>query len=133
MDELSSAELIELVAIFDSAIDVQYQLWITITFALVVVSYVARSELSRSIQWIVAGLYVLVVIAIAGRWTGDLIRLLEITEVLTSRGIDFRPPLFIAPIFRAFSFIAGSVIAVLLLFFFDRLGKHQTISSKSDD
>ena len=38
-----------------------------------------------------------------------------------TRGVDIRPRFMIAPLFRALSFGIGSLVAVLLLFFFDKL------------
>jgi len=52
-------ETIELLQNSMSAIDAQFQLWLTITFAAVVASFLARDQLSRVLRLTLATLYLL--------------------------------------------------------------------------
>jgi len=56
-DELAPAELIQLYDAVTSNINAQFELWLTITFAVIVASYLAGHKLARSLQWLIAVLY----------------------------------------------------------------------------
>lgn len=57
---LTTEELIELVTYTVTTINAQFELWITITFAVIIASYIAGHKLSRSLQYLIATLYALV-------------------------------------------------------------------------
>jgi hypothetical protein len=50
-----------------AAIDSQFEFWLTITFAVVVASFLARDQLSRALRVSVATLYLLAVVMLALR------------------------------------------------------------------
>ncbi len=57
---LTNEELIELAGVVMENINGQFQLWLTITFGVIIASYVAGHRLSRFLQWSLATLYLLV-------------------------------------------------------------------------
>ena len=68
MDLFSAAELMELLLMEQSEINSQFEYWLTISFAVVVASFVAGSRLRHNLRWAVAILYILGVTTFASRW-----------------------------------------------------------------
>ena len=56
-EELTNEELIQLYDVVTSGVNAQFELWITITFAVIIASYLAGHRLARSLQYIIATLY----------------------------------------------------------------------------
>ena len=56
-EELSNEELIQLWDAVFSNINSQFELWITITFAVIIASYVAGHKLEKVLQYMIATLY----------------------------------------------------------------------------
>lgn len=67
MDEFSLAELAELLILEQSEINLQFELWLTVTFAAIVASFVAGSRLVQKLRVAAAFLYVLAVIVFVSR------------------------------------------------------------------
>jgi hypothetical protein len=55
--ELTNEELIQLYDVVTGSVNAQFELWITITFAVIIASYLAGHRLARSLQYIIATLY----------------------------------------------------------------------------
>ena len=55
--KLNNEELIQLYDAVFANINTQFELWITITFAVIIASYVAGHRLERSLQYLIATLY----------------------------------------------------------------------------
>lgn len=128
MDQISSAELMELYILLESSIDTQFQAWLTVTFGIIVVSYVSKGQLSKRIRLVVAVLYTVVIVALFARWMFDALRLLDLTNILATRGINFGPLgglSIIAPIARIIAFVLGSVAALYFLYFYERLFREE--------
>ena len=120
MDQISNAELIELIALFESSIDVQYQVWMAATFALIVASYGSRGKLSILVRAIIASIYLLAVVAIFLRWETDRMRIGLFVVELANRGIDVDVVDWL-PFFRRASFWLGTVAATSFVFYFHKL------------
>jgi hypothetical protein len=56
-EELTNEELIQLYDVVTGSVNAQFELWITITFAVIIASYLAGHRLARSLQYIIATLY----------------------------------------------------------------------------
>ena len=56
-EELTNEELIQLYDVVTSSVNSQFELWITITFAVIIASYIAGHRLAKSLQYLVAILY----------------------------------------------------------------------------
>ena len=119
MEELKSSEILELVALFEASIDVQFRVWVSITFAVVVASYASRGQLSKKIRWLMGGLYLLVVVAIFSRWLSDSFRVIQLIEILETRNIDMGV-IAIAPISRISTFFLGSIVALYVLYYYGK-------------
>ena len=123
LDQISNAELIELMALFESSIDVQYQVWMAATFALIVASYGSRGRLSLTVRSVIGIVYLVAVVAIYLRWQSDGMRIGLMGRELVERGFD---PLIGAwtPEFRRASFLLGSIAAIAFLFYFHKSIEH---------
>jgi hypothetical protein len=120
MDQLPSESLLELVHMAEASIDVQFQVWLTITFAVIVASFASQGQPSIRIRGLMIALYVLAVAALYARWMTDGSRLVPMLDELLSRGIDAYPTAWIAPILRIATFIGGTGIAVYLMIHFHK-------------
>ena len=56
-EELTTEELIQLYEVVTAGVNAQFDLWITITFAVIIASHLAGHRLAKSLQYIVATLY----------------------------------------------------------------------------
>lgn len=68
MDEFSPAELAELFILEQSEINLQFEFWLTVTFAVIVASFVAGKQLVHKLRAAAAFLYVLAVTVFLSRW-----------------------------------------------------------------
>ncbi len=115
--ELSREELIELLAFAYSSIDSQFELWLTITFAVIIDSYIAGLRLASWLRYCFAVLYTLV----------SVLQLLMLySTVRTSRILIGEPTIFIGPdsgdpmmltiiVLRNFVWLIGTVVTVLFI------------------
>lgn len=58
--EITREEFIELIAVTSGSIDSQFELWLTVTFAVIIASYLAGHKLSPGLQHLIAILYTFV-------------------------------------------------------------------------
>ena len=56
-EELNNEELIQLYDAVFTNINTQFELWITITFAVIIASYVAGHRLERELRYLIAALF----------------------------------------------------------------------------
>ena len=56
-EELTNEELIQLYDVVTGSVNAQFELWLTITFAVIIASYLAGHRLARSLQYLIATLY----------------------------------------------------------------------------
>ena len=56
-EELTNEELILLYDVVTGSVNAQFELWLTITFAVIIASYIAGHRLAKSLQYLIAVLY----------------------------------------------------------------------------
>ena len=56
-EELNNEELIQLYEVVTGSVNAQFELWLTITFAVIIASYLAGHRLAKSLQYLIATLY----------------------------------------------------------------------------
>jgi len=56
-EQLNNEELILLYEVVTGSVNAQFELWITITFAVIIASYLAGHRLAKSLQYVIATLY----------------------------------------------------------------------------
>jgi len=115
--ELSREELIELLAFAYGNIDNQFELWLTITFAVIIASYIAGHRLARGLRYCFAALYTMVSV---------LLLLMLYSTVRTSLILIGEPTIFIGPesgdpmmltivVLRNVVWLVGTVVTVLFI------------------
>ena len=116
VNDITVAELIELLQNESASIDMQFQLWMTITTAVVIASFAARHHLSFWLRLFVAIMYALASATIAIRYANDAAQWMFLSNELSSRGVDF--PAFIdLRILRGLVYSCGTVATVVFMFF----------------
>ena len=98
MSGLSKFEVFELMSIFEASIDLQIQLWITLTFAAVAGSYLGREHLSTRFCHFLVSVYLLATLVTIGRWSFEAYRLVRLVEEYPFLANSFPPwAMFFAP------------------------------------
>lgn len=116
MNETTVAELIELLQNESASIDMQFQLWITITTAVIIASFAARHHLSFWMRAFIAVMYALASATIAFRYANDASQFVFLHNELRIRGVDY--PTFIdLRILRGLVFSCGTVATLVFMFF----------------
>ena len=116
MNETSVAELIELLQNESASIDMQFQLWITITSAVIIASFAARHHLSFRMRAFIGVMYTLASATIAFRYANDASQFVFPKNELGIRGVDY--PTFIdLRILRGFVYSCGTVATLVFMFF----------------
>ncbi len=115
MNEITVAELIELLQNESASIDMQFQLWITITSAVVIASFAARHHLSFWMRAFVAVMYALASAIIAIRYANDASQFVFLHNELRIRGVDY--PTFIdLRILRGLVYSFGTFATLVFMF-----------------
>lgn len=116
-NSLSQEELIELLAFAFGTIDSQFELWLMITFAVIIASYIAGHRLATWLRYCLAGLYTSVSV---------LLLLMLYVTVRTATDLIGGESIYIGPntgdpllltlvILRNVVWVCGTVITVLFI------------------
>ena len=116
MDQMSAAELFELVILSEASIDNQFQFWLSITFATVVASFITEHRLTHSLRLALSCAYLLAAVVLMSRWYYDGVRLQGFGAELQNLGHTANPP-WVTIIGRSVLMIAGSVATVWFVYF----------------
>jgi hypothetical protein len=119
MDQVPSSDLLNLLLAQRASIDLQFQFWLSITFAVIVAGFVAGRRLDLKLRILAAVLYVLATAHLATRWMYDGGVGERWVEVLVSRGIDIGIP-WHSVYLRMVVMLLGTVSALVFLFRHDR-------------
>ncbi|HQR47907.1 MAG TPA: hypothetical protein PL152_01150 [Steroidobacteraceae bacterium] len=92
MDQVSTADLLNLLLAQRSSIDLQFQFWLTITFAVLAAAFVAGDRLRWGLRWLAALLYALASAHLILRWMYDGTVGQHWIEELNRRGVDIAIP-----------------------------------------
>ncbi len=130
LNETSVAELIELLQNESASIDMQFQLWITITSAVIIASFAARHHLTFWMRAFVAIMYTLASATIAFRYANDASQFVFLHNELRIRGVDY--PTFIdLRILRALVYSCGTISTLAFVFFKPRPKTDNVPANKS--
>jgi len=114
MDQFSLAELTELYFIRESGVDIQFQFWLTITFATVVATFVAGNRLDRKLRWVAAVLYLLATAVLVSRWYYLAIEAVAFRTAALESGVPLSVP-WVTIVFRGLLVGVGTVAALWFL------------------
>lgn len=119
MEEIDTGYLLELQFLGEASIDMQFQAWMAISFAVIVASYSGRKDLALGIRCAIVLIYSMAAFALFARWITEIERLYIIQAVLSERGLNLAPVLF-APEIRQATYALGSLLTVAAVFYFGR-------------
>ena len=114
MNDISTSDLLNLVLTQRGNIDLQFQFWLTITFAVIVAAYSAGDRLDRKLRVMAAALYLLASVHLGSRWMFDGSVAMRWVNLLHARGVDIGIPWF-AVYARMALMVLGTAAAVVLL------------------
>jgi len=116
VDETTVAELIQLLQNESASIDMQFQLWIAITSAVLIASFVARVHLSFSLKIFVAVMYILASATIALRYANDAGQFVFLLSELRNKGVDYPAVIDLRPL-RTLVYSLGTIATTAFIFF----------------
>ncbi len=106
MEALSLSEAPELIRINEEAMSMQFQTWLTITFATIVAAFVGRHLLNRLMKWLVTALYLLSSLAVLAMAIYLAESNARLVLILTERDVAVSEPVF-AGVVMLLLFLAG--------------------------
>ena len=89
MDSISTAELLELALMLREDLEDQFQYWLSITFAVIVSSFVAGDRLKTSWKTVIGVLYVLTTVLFAVRFWDSAANLQLYLDAAIARGAEW--------------------------------------------
>ena len=104
MEALSISEALELIRINEEAMSMQFQTWLTITFATIVAVFVGKHLLNSLMKWLVTILYLLASLAVIAMAIYLAESNARLVLMLAERGVAVSGPVF-----------AGIVVLILFL------------------
>jgi hypothetical protein len=114
MDQYSAAELTELWLMSQSEINAQFEFWLTVSFAVIVASFIGRKRLNRNLRFVVALLYSLAVIVFVSRWYYAVGEAQMFRAALLESGVALSTP-WITAIARVTLVALGTLTALIFL------------------
>ena len=132
MKDLSNFEVLELLAVYEASIDSQVELWISLTFAAIAGSFLARQHLSKNFAHFLTSVYLLATIMVVARFALDAHRLIVLLESYPFMADAFPGwANFFAPIVWTLMSI-GTAGCVFCIYHFRSLGDSSTEQKESD-
>lgn len=115
MNEATVTDLIGLLQNESASIDMQFQLWITITSAVVIASFAAGNHFSRRMKVFIAFMYALASAAIGLRYANDASQFLFLHNELKLRGVEY-PTVIDLRILRTLVYSCGTIATTMFVF-----------------
>lgn len=115
--EIPEVQLLQLFLEVNQDIDTQFQFWISITFAVLVASFVADERLSRAERMAVSVLYLCAAAILLFRYQSALVNLADVLEMFDAHGVARPTVATAAGLLRLTLFTFGSLVAALSVLF----------------
>ena len=115
MSDFSSAELVEIIFLARSEMDLQLQYWLSVTFAVVVAAFVAGERLTPMLRYLVTTLYVLATVALTSTFYNSSMTSRQARELLGEAAAIIPAGTQVMVISRALLFGLGSAAAIYFL------------------
>lgn len=123
MEALTLAEALDLIRTNEDAMALQFQTWLTVTFATIVAVFAGRSLLTPTIKWLITVLYLLASLSLVAMSIYLAESSALIIDVLADRGVEVVSPVFAGGIFFVL-FLAGVSTTVYFIHM-----KHRELST----
>jgi hypothetical protein len=114
---MTEAELLQLFLDVNQDIDTQFQFWISITFAVLVASFVADERLSRMERLVVTALYLCAAMILLQRYLSALLHMQDVFRFFDESGFSRPAVPEAAARLRLGLFTLGSLVAALSVVF----------------
>ena len=114
---MNESDLFQIFLDVNQDIDTQFQFWISITFAVLVASFVADERLSRVERAVVTGLYLCAAMILLQRYTSALSHLQDTLQLFDESGLERPDVPELAGLLRFVLFTAGSLVAAVSVLF----------------
>jgi hypothetical protein len=111
-------------------IDTQFQFWISITFAVLVASFVADERLSRTERRVITVLYLFAATIVLQRYMSALAHQQTVLAMFSANGVPQPELPALAFLLRVVLFTLGSLVTALSVLF-PRLGRRRALESAS--
>ena len=116
---MTVAELIGLMQNEAASIDMQFQMWMAVTFAVIIANYTTRSHLSLKLKVFVASMYALTCCVLMVRYANDASQFIFLNMELSSRGVEY-PSVGDLRLLRGLVYIIGTVATIVFVFVYSR-------------
>ena len=115
---LTTFEYVETYFLATSAVDAQWQYWVSITFAVIVATFVGAERLSLRTRYLIAALYLVATVVLGSRAILYGVTLAGSLEILQQSSVTdiFPPPNLIAGVSRMLMVIGGVSATLWFLF-----------------
>ena len=114
---MSEADLLQIFLDVNQDIDTQFQFWISITFAVLVASFVADERLSRVERLVVTALYLCAATILLQRYMSALSHLQDALRLYDESGLTRPAVPELAGLLRLVLFTLGSIVAAVSVVF----------------
>ena len=114
---MTEVDLLPLFLDVNQDIDTQFQFWISITFAVLVASFVADERLSRIERRVITALYMCAATIILLRYWSALAHQQDVLALFTANGVPQPAAPGLAFLLRLVLFTFGSLVAALSVLF----------------
>ena len=115
--EIAEVQLLELFLQVNADIDTQFQFWISVTFAVLVASFVADERLSRLERGVISALYLCATTILLYRYLTALTYQDYALGLFTQYGVERPTQATTAGVLRLALFTLGSLVAALSVLF----------------
>jgi hypothetical protein len=114
---MTEADLLSLFFDVNQDIDTQFQFWISITFAVLVASFVADERLSRMERAVITALYLCAASIIYMRYTSAIAHQFAVLDLFAANGLTQPELPVLAGVLRLILFTFGSLLAAASVLF----------------
>lgn len=114
---MTEVDLLPLFLDVNQDIDTQFQFWISITFAVLVASFVADERLSRIERRVITALYLCAAIIILARYSSALAHQQDVLDLFAANGLAQPAAPALAFLLRTILFTFGSLVTALSVLF----------------
>jgi Ca2+/Na+ antiporter len=115
--EITEVQLLQLFLQVNADIDTQFQFWISVTFAVLVASFVADERLSRVERGVISGLYLCAATILLYRYLSALSYQRYALDLFTHYGVEQPAQATTAGRLRLALFTLGSLVAAMSVLF----------------
>ena len=85
---MDPAAIRELIAMESSQIDASFEYWLAASFAVVVTAYSARHSLSKTVKWVLSGVYLIFTAGTLIKFAADATEIVQMNALIAGTELD---------------------------------------------